>query len=133
MSSRHTVTGRPPNIGPRLFVLIANGGGTFKPTVTYIADVPSDPHLADVNGDGKPDIIAGGSYGALVYIGNGDGTFQPYTEPAIGGFALTFAVNAGDYNNDGNADLIGTDNDAPLAAVSLSVVVQQSTASAPTT
>jgi hypothetical protein len=125
---------RPPNgtnnIGPSLFVLLGKGDGTFKPTATYTSDIPSDPHLADVNGDGIPDIIAGGSTGALVYQGNGDGTFQPYQEPSIGGFALTYAVNAGDYNNDGNADLIGTDADTPRAAVSLSQVQQTSVASA---
>jgi hypothetical protein len=129
-----TVT-RPPNppapqIGNSLFVLLGKGNGTFKPPVSYIADIPSDPHLADVNGDGIPDIIAGGSTGALVYQGNGDGTFQPYQEPSIGGFLLTYAVNAGDYNNDGNADLIGTDADNPQAAVSLSQVAQVSNASA---
>jgi hypothetical protein len=118
------------NIGNSLFVLLGKGDGTFQPPVSYISDIPSDPHLADVNGDGIPDIIAGGSTGALVYIGNGDGTFQAYQEPTIGGFALTYAVNAGDYNNKGNADLIGTDADTPRAAVSLSQVTQTSTASA---
>lgn len=113
-----------PNVGPSLFVSIGNGDGTFQTPVIYTSDIPSDPHLADVNGDGKPDIIAGGSVGALVYLGNGDGTFQPYTEPTIGDFALTYAVNAGDYNNDGNADLIGTDAQSPRAAVSLSEVRQ---------
>ena len=117
-------------VGNSMFVLIGNGSGTFKPTVTYSADYPSDPHLADVNGDGKPDIIAGGSYGALVFVGNGDGTLQPYTEPVIGGFALTYAVNSGDYNNDGNADLIGTDANTPVAAVSLSEVQQGASAAA---
>jgi Bacterial Ig-like domain (group 3)/FG-GAP-like repeat len=129
-----TIT-RPPgqpfhNVGPSLYVLLGKGNGTFQPTATYTSDIPSDPHLADVNGDGIPDIIAGGSTGALVYQGNGDGTFQPYQEPNIGGFALTYAVNAGDYNNDGNADLIGTDADSPHAAVSLSNVQQISVASA---
>jgi hypothetical protein len=117
-------------IGQSLFVLLGNGNGTFQTPVSYASDIPSDPHLADVNGDGIPDIIAGGSTGALVYQGNGDGTFQPYQEPSIGGFALTYAVNAGDFNNDGNADLIGTDADTPRAAVSLSQVAQTSNASA---
>jgi hypothetical protein len=124
-------------IGNSLFVLIGKGDGTFQTPVTYLSDIPSDPHLADVNGDGIPDIIAGGSTGALVYQGIGDGTFMTYApgslpgaEPIIGGFDLTYAVNAGDFNNDGNADLIGTDNKHPLAAVSLSVVVQASSASA---
>ncbi len=125
-----TITGTPPNIGNSLFVLIGRGDGTFQPTATYVSDIPSDPHLADVNGDGKPDIIAGGSYGALVYIGNGDGTFKPYNEPTIGNFSLTYAVNAGDFNNDGNADLIGTDANTPRAAISLSEVRQTTTASA---
>ena len=118
------------NVGQSLWVLIGQGNGTFKTPVAYTSDIPSDPHLADVNGDGMPDIIAGGSYGALVYQGNGDGTFQAYQEPVIGGFSLTYAVNAGDYNNDGNADLIGTDADSPQAAVSLSQVTQTSDASA---
>jgi hypothetical protein len=120
----------PSDIGNSLFVVLGNGDGSFKAPVAYLSDIPSDPHLADVNGDGIPDIIAGGSTGALVYQGNGDGTFQAYQEPGIGGFALTYAVNAGDYNNDGNADLIGTDADTPRAAVSLSQVAQTSNASA---
>ncbi len=124
------------NVGNSLFVLVGNGDGTFK-TTAYLSDIPSDPHLADVNGDGIPDIIAGGSIGTLVYLGNGDGTFLTYqpsqlpnNEVIIGGFALTYAVNAGDFNNDGNADLIGTDADTPRAAVSLSQIQQASTASA---
>ena len=127
-----TITGTTSTntVGNSLFVLIGNGDGTFKPKVTYSSDIPSDPHLTDVNGDGKPDIIAGGSYGAVVYLGNGDGTFQAYSEPSIGGFSLTYAVNAGDFNNDGNADLIGTDAQSPRAAVSLSEVQQSAVGAA---
>ncbi len=132
VSSTVTLSGPnpTPHIANSMFVLIGNGDGTFKPTVTYVSDIPSDPHLTDVNGDGKADIIAGGSYGALVYKGNGNGTFQAYSEPIIGGFSLTYAVNAGDYNNDGNADLIGTDANSPRAAVALSEVQQSADAAA---
>src|SRR5215469_1601153 len=128
------------HIGPWMYVLLGNGTGSFQTPVSYNSDIPSDPHIADVNGDGNPDIIAGGSYGALVYLGKGDGTFQNYNEPVIGGFSLTYAVSAGDFNNDGNADLAGTDacpngngcNGAgyPRAAVSLSEVDQAADASA---
>ncbi|WP_263367852.1 Ig-like domain repeat protein [Edaphobacter bradus] len=118
-----TITGST-HIGPWMFVLLGNGTGSFQAPVKYTSDIPSDPSLTDVNGDGKPDIIAGGSYGALVYLGNGDGTFQAYNEPVIGGFSLTYAVSAGDFNNDGNADLSGTDASSPRAAVSLSEVSQ---------
>ncbi len=124
-----TITGST-HIGPSMWVLLGNGTGSFKTPVVYTSDIPSDPHIADVNGDGKPDIIAGGSFGALVYLGNGDGTFQAYTEPIIGGFSLTYAVSAGDFNNDGNADLSGTDASSPRAAVSLSSVDQTGNASA---
>jgi hypothetical protein len=120
----------PTHISDSMFVLIGKGDGTFKSTVTYVSDIPSDPHLTDVNGDGKPDIIAGGSYGALVYGGNGDGTFQAYGEAPIGNFTLTYAVNAGDYDNDGNSDLIGTDANGPRAAVALSEVSQVAGATA---
>ena len=125
-----TITGTPPNVGSSLFVLIGKGDGTFNTPVIYTSDIPSDPHITDVNDDGKPDIIAGGSFGALVYLGNGDGTFQAYTEPAIGNFALTYAVQAGDFNNDGDADLIGTDADSPRAAVALSQILQTASSTA---
>ncbi len=125
-----TKPGAGNDVGPSMFVIMGNGDKTFQPPVTYTADYPSDLHLADVNGDGKPDIIAGGEYGALVFLGNGDGIFQDYTEPSIGNFHLTYAVNAGDFNNDGNADLVGTDGESPHAAVALSQVQQGASAAA---
>jgi hypothetical protein len=141
-----TVTGSATQkyVGQWMFVLLGNGKGSFQSPATYTADYPSDPSIADVNGDGIPDIIAGGSTGALVFLGNGDGTFQSYSEPSIGGFAYTYAVTTGDFNNDGNADLAGTDAcpggapsacasvnvTYPLAAVSLSLVGETADASA---
>ena len=56
-------------------VLLGKGDGTFI-TGTTLSNAPS--FVADFNGDGKPDVLAfTSSNHLLVYLGNGDGTFQP--------------------------------------------------------
>ena len=72
-------------------VWLGNGNGTFKTLKfhTYAAGaVPYHIEIADMNGDGKPDVIvASGSASAAtnavsVLLGNGDGTFAaPYQSP----------------------------------------------------
>jgi hypothetical protein len=54
-------------------VLLSDGKGGFKTTaLTFAGGGP--PFVADINGDGKPDILW--PYGPEVSLGNGDGTFQ---------------------------------------------------------
>ena len=94
-------------VGQTVSVLLGNGDGTFAPRVTYGTGVdPEAVTIADVNGDGKPDlVVANYSDGTIsVLLGNGDGTFAP---------RLTFAtgfrpnlVRAVDLNNDGKLDLV---------------------------
>jgi hypothetical protein len=101
-------------------VLLGNGDGTFKPVVTY--ETGGGPNyavtVADVNGDGKPDIIAsscaptGGDCGTAdgvvsVLINKGDGTFQPAVAYDTGAPEGS-AVSAADMNGDGILDLIVT-------------------------
>jgi len=110
-------------------VLLGNGDATFQPHVDYPGyPVGSEPLggiivAADFNRDGKLDLAA--AYGEIcdptcgsptrrppmvitqgftsVFLGNGDGTFQPYisTSSAPGGESAA----AGDFNNDSKIDL----------------------------
>jgi hypothetical protein len=95
-------------------VLLGNGDGTFQPEVTYF--VPGPPlcvAVADLNGDGKADIVAGiiGSelQGPLAtLLGDGTGKFgPPITTPGYNPveFYLTARVVLKDLNNDGLPDL----------------------------
>jgi hypothetical protein len=114
-----------------LAVFLGNGDGTFQPQVTY----PLSPGaycsvVADLNNDGKLDLgCTGGdpnnrtSYAAAIFIGNGDGTFEPQID-FLGEFYPAFSTGAGDFNNDGRIDLaIGQYGGASLQGVYSSVGV----------
>ena len=59
--------------------------------------------MADVNGDGKDDLIEVADFSVQVILGNGDGTFQAPAWYATG--AAPFGVTLGDFNGDGKLDL----------------------------
>ena len=79
----------------------------FSPGATY--DVKAFARrlgVADVNGDGKLDIIVPNDNSSLrssILLGNGDGTFQPATIPDVPGSATAVAI--ADLNGDGKLDL----------------------------
>ncbi len=97
-------------------VLLGNGDGTFQPAVAYDSGGPDtySVAVADVNGDGKPDIVVAnsGNNTVGVLLGNGDGTFRPavtYPSSAAGsGATCPDAVTIADVNGDGRPDLIVT-------------------------
>src|SRR5206468_3075971 len=57
-------------------------------------------HLADMTGDGKPDLIADGPQFASLYRGRGDGTFEA-ERPADRILAQQGVPAVADFNNDG--------------------------------
>jgi Bacterial Ig-like domain (group 3)/FG-GAP-like repeat len=100
-------------------VLLGNGDGTFQPAVTYSSGGFHAVSLvvADVNGDGKPDLLVANncfshkncvSGGVGVLLGNGDGTFRSAVEYETGGFGAA-SVAVADVNRDGKPDLIVAD------------------------
>lgn len=102
--------------GNNVSVLLGNGDGSFRATTSYeVGRNPSSVAVADVNGDGKLDLVvsnqncshSGGpcAQGTVsVLLGNGDGTFQPHKDFAAGRVPNWVAV--GDFNGDGKLDLV---------------------------
>ncbi|MGB9418980.1 MAG: FG-GAP-like repeat-containing protein [Acidobacteriaceae bacterium] len=87
-------------------VLLGNGDGTFAAPVIYATDeLPSGLSVADLNGDGKLDLIATGSK-VDVFLGNGDGTFPTRVDYAVTGFPQQLAT--GDFDGDGKLDIAVT-------------------------
>ena len=90
-------------------IFFGNADGTFRQGSSfYTAVAPFNLLTADMNGDGKLDLVVLDSglniASVSVLIGNGDGTFQPYTDYyASLGYSF-FAL--GDINNDGLIDVI---------------------------
>ncbi|HEV3260798.1 MAG TPA: VCBS repeat-containing protein, partial [Gemmataceae bacterium] len=62
--------------------------------------------VADVNGDGKPDLVTANGFNGTVSVllGNGDGTFQNAQNFAAG--SLPHSLVVADVNGDGKPDLV---------------------------
>jgi uncharacterized repeat protein (TIGR01451 family) len=96
-----------------------NGDGTFQSTTSLGYSFTARSIAAgDLNGDGKPDIVAADNFGNIVVLlGNGDGTFHSAQFPAPGVVAMS--VLLADVNGDGKLDVVAPDNNSNGVSVLL--------------
>jgi hypothetical protein len=104
----------PVDVQGTVSVLLGNGDGSFRPAVNSpVGFGPTSVVAADVNDDGRPDLVVGNgdSETATVLPGRGDGSFAAATTYFLGTTAGTGlgVVAEGDFNGDGRPDLAATD------------------------
>jgi hypothetical protein len=99
------VTNNGTGANPQMNIYLSNGDGTFRAGGQYTLPSYSSVSVADVNHDGKLDLVVTSFAVALqVFLGNGDGTFQnPISGPNAfysGGLVID------DFNGDGKLDVV---------------------------
>jgi hypothetical protein len=91
-------------------VLLGTGTGTFGAVTTYSTGSTSSPigiAVADVNGDGKLDLLtANQGNTAGVLLGTGTGAFGAVTTYSTGNNSFPSALAVADVNGDGRLDLL---------------------------
>lgn len=94
-------------------ILFANADGTFGPATSYSGVGNTDSHysvaVADLNKDGKPDLITANASGSIsVRLNNGDGTFGSEIRTTLpNGIAnYIYPLAVADFDGDGNPDIV---------------------------
>jgi hypothetical protein len=107
------ITGNGPQSNGVLHIYLGQSNGQFQSSTPTIPQLFfSDLAVADMNNDGKPDIIAGADDANTntqvdVLLGHGDGTFGAVSATLLsGGIAdPSPVITVADFNGDGNRDV----------------------------
>ena len=104
----------------RAYIFLGNGDGTFAPTATSPIRIPSPPYddfgspyagpitIGDFNHSGHIGMAIGEfqNVAAVILLGDGDGTFVPSSAAFANALGMpASAIDAADFNADGNLDL----------------------------
>ncbi len=100
------------NFGQINFLYLNNGDATFTKSISEVINQSSfsiSASWGDYNNDGYTDLFIGngGSGRNLLFSNDGDGSFTQITSgPVVTDIASSTGCSWGDFNNDGNLDLI---------------------------
>jgi hypothetical protein len=96
-----------------LSVLLASGGGRFRPAVNYPIATPNDIAFGDFDEDSRIDVMAASGAGLTLTLlpGNGDSTLAAATTFNAGAYLTSIAT--ADFNGDGHVDVAVTSDTGP--------------------